>query len=124
MTSVRWVSSTETGSIGLKPSRRASLTKASGMAIALMPKAGSRTSSPGTSGRGPSPMITSHVLGAQFLRHDRRAVNLDLIGLGRRLDVVGEADLRDDEAILPRELAAHLGDPRGDLVALRARAPP
>ena len=32
------------------------------MAIAFMPKAGSRTSSPGTFGRGPSPMMTSHSL--------------------------------------------------------------
>ena len=57
MTSLRCVSSTETGSTGLKPSRLASLTKASGIAMARMPKAGSRTSSPGRLGRGPSPMM-------------------------------------------------------------------
>ena len=81
-----------------------------------MPKAGSRTSSPGTLGRLPSPTMTRHFVHPQFLRRRRRAVNLDLIGLGRRLDVVGELDLRHDEAVLARELAPHLGDARGDLV--------
>jgi hypothetical protein len=51
------------------------------------------------------------------MRRDRRSMDLDLIGLGPRLDVVGKTDLGDDEAILPGELAAHLGDARGDLVA-------
>ena len=46
----------------------------------------------------------------QFMRCDRRAVNLDLVGLRRRLDVVGETDLRNDEAVLASELAPHLGD--------------
>ena len=39
-----------------KPARLASFKNASGIAIARMPKAGSRTSSPGRLGRGPSPM--------------------------------------------------------------------
>ena len=47
----------------------------------------------------------------QFLRRDCGSVNLDLIGPRRRLDVVGESDLRNDEAVLARKLAPHLGDP-------------
>ena len=115
MTSLRWVSSTEIGSIGLKPSRLASLTNASGMLIAFMPKAGSRTSSPGS--RALAVADDDQILpDAHFLRRNHRAVDPDLIGLGRRLDVVGELDLGHDEAVLPREFAAHLGDPRADLV--------
>ena len=62
------------------------------------------------------------VLDPQFLGRDRGAVNLDLVGLRRRLDVVGETDLRNDEAVLAGELAPHLGDAGADLVARRAAA--
>ena len=59
MTSRRWVSSTDMLSIGLKPSRLTSLANISETQTAFMPKAGSRASSQGTSGRGPSPVMTS-----------------------------------------------------------------
>src|SRR5580698_8433822 len=55
----------------------------------------------------------------QFLSRHRRAVNLDLIGPWRRLDIVGEADLRNHKAVLARELAPHLADARTNLVARR-----
>ena len=58
MTSLRWVNSTESVSTVLKPWRFTSLTNASETLIAFMPKAGSRTSSPGTIGRLPSPTMT------------------------------------------------------------------
>src|ERR1700722_2128855 len=41
----------------------------------------------------------------QFLSRDRGAMNLDLIGPRRRLDVVRETDLGNDEAVLASELA-------------------
>ena len=53
----------------------------------------------------------------QLLRRDRGPMDLDLIGLRRGLDVVGEADLGNDEAVLAGEFAPHLGDARGHLVA-------
>ena len=61
--------------------------------------------------------MTSQLPDLQLVRRDRRAVDLDLIGLRRRLDVVGEMDLGNDEAVLAGEFAPHLGDARGDLVA-------
>ena len=57
-------------------------------------------------------------VGLELLRGDDGAVNADLVGLGRRPDVVGELDFRHDEAVLAREFAPHLGDARGDLLVL------
>ena len=62
-------------------------------------------------------MMIEPFLDPELLRRDRGAVELDLVGFRRRLDVVGEADLGNDEAVLPGELAPHLGDARGHLVA-------
>src|SRR6202022_3680271 len=47
MTSLKWVSNTDMLSIGVKPSRFSSFTNASEIHTAFVPKAGSRTSSPG-----------------------------------------------------------------------------
>src|SRR5579862_2290453 len=40
---------------------------------------------------------------AQLLRRDDRAVDSNLVGLRRRIDVVGQFDFRDDETILTGE---------------------
>ena len=79
-----------------------------------MPNAGSRISSPGVLGRLPSPTMTSISCTRSSCVADHRAVNADLIGLRRRHDLVGELDLRNDEAVFARELAAHLRDAGGD----------
>src|ERR1700733_6721836 len=118
MTSLKWVSSTETGSTGLKPARLASLTKASGMAIARMPN-GFADLVPRQIGARSIADDDEVVRNPQFLGRDRGAVNLDLIGPGRRPEIVGETDLRDHKAVLARELASHLGDSRANLVARR-----
>ena len=119
MVSERCVSITEIGSIGRKPSRRASAASASGIQIAFMPNAGSRISSPGVEGRRPSPTTTSMSWTRSSCVADDRAVQADLIGLGRRVDLVGKPDFRHDEAVFARELAPHLGDAVGDLGVLR-----
>ena len=57
--SPRWVRRTDSVSTHLKPSRVTSGAKASGIDSAFMPKAGSRSASPGTPGTLPSPVMTS-----------------------------------------------------------------
>ena len=79
MTSLRCVSSTDILSMGLKPARLASATKASEIQLAFMPNAGSRVSSPGTSGLRPSPLMTRNSPMRNFLRRDNGAVNFDLV---------------------------------------------
>src|SRR5580692_10220125 len=55
----------------------------------------------------------------QFMSRDSGAMNLDLIGPRRRLDIVGETDLRNHETVLARELTPHLADAGAELVARR-----
>ena len=70
---------------------------------------------------GPRPVAgdDQHVADAQLLAGDHRAVDLDLVALRRDGEVVGELDLRHDEAVLRGELAAHLADALRQLAVRR-----
>ncbi len=107
MTSRKCVSMTDMGSIGLKPSRLTLLANISAIQTAFMPNAGSRPSSNGTSGTGPSPVITSSVADSQLFRGHDRSVNLDLVGLRRDSDVVGDLDFGNNEPVLLRKGPPH-----------------
>ena len=52
-----------------------------------------------------------HLVGRDSVFADHDAANDDAIGEGGQVDVVADSDLRDDEAELLGELAAHPGDP-------------
>jgi hypothetical protein len=91
--------------------------KVSGIAIAPHAERGLADFVAGEIGSGPVADDDEEVPHPELLGRDGGAVNLDLVGLRRRLDVVGEPDLRHDEAVLAGELAPHLGDARTDLVA-------
>ena len=56
---------------------------------------------------------------AQLLRRRDRAMQADLIGLRRRVDLVGKPDFRHHKTVFAREFAPHLGDPVGDFGVLR-----
>ncbi len=43
-------------------------------------------------------------------------MNADVVGLVGDRDIVGDLDLRNDEAVLGGELLAHLADPEGEFL--------
>jgi hypothetical protein len=116
MTSLKWVSNTDMLSIGVKPSRFSSFTNASEIHTAFMPKAGSRTSSPGKSGLRSSPNMTGYSPSLSSCARDNTAVYLDLIGLWRNREIVRKFDVRDNKTNLLREFPPHLGDPAYQLI--------
>ena len=63
-----------------------------------------------------------HFADANLVFGDDRAVHLDLVALARDVEVVGEPDLRNDEAVLRGELLAHLADPEGEFLVRRRAA--
>ena len=117
MTSERWVSSTETGSIGLKPCAPRLLDEGFGDGDGPDAEGGLAHLFAGQVGFRTVAEDDEPLARPEFVGRHRRAVNFDLIGLGGRLDVVAQPDLRDDETVLAGELAPHLGDARGDLLA-------
>ena len=88
--------------------------------IAFMPKAGSLTASPGTSGFRPVAGDDQHLADAHLLRWRPSCRGSGSGSSSAAPPGLGELDFRNDEAVLPREFPPHLGDAVGEL-AVRAQ---
>ena len=86
-----------------------------------MPNAGSRMSKPGTVGLRPSPVTTRISPSRASCCADDRSVDLDLVAFRGEHEAVADLDVRHDDAVLPREFPAKLGDSQAEFVLGREK---